>query len=243
MSSQNDKELARLIRRQSFEPRYGIAQLVFGVIYAFVAASGAVMSWYILQNTGNHPLMQYFFTVLFGILAAKSFYIFFHSRKLRATAENTCATVEEITGSHGITIVRGSIELNEKVSLLFESKYAGEILARELNRFLKQQKITLLPALLVDKNGRQPKGMFLITTSAGHLEQDVLKEQTDRLKQQFEQKSLKTDSLPAEQTSLNTTGDAHSPDDVSSLESNSAPTSLKAATDEAPDKDKEQKQK
>lgn len=175
--SYQDRDRARLIRRQSFETRYGTAQLVFGVIYAFVTAAGMVMAWYVLQGTGRHPLMQYFFTVLFGVLAAKSFYIFFRDRRLFKTAVKTLGKVEEIRASHGITTVCGTITLGSGEELLFESKFAGETLARELKRWLKDTGLTRLPALLTGREGGARKGMFLIKTSAGHLDEDKLKEE------------------------------------------------------------------
>ena len=59
-------------RKNSFEPRIAVVQLVFGIIYSFVTGVGIILIFKVLE-AGEKPYMQIFFAILFGILALKSF--------------------------------------------------------------------------------------------------------------------------------------------------------------------------
>ncbi len=159
------------IRRNSFEPRFGVAQLVFGIIYGFIAGIGLVLAIYTWTASGHqHPWTQYFFVLLFAVLAGKSFFMYAKTRILYAQGRHTVGKVYDIVAEKGLTYVRGTIELPEnKGSLAFESRYAGMSVARELQRFLDEQHSSFLPALLVGEKDF-PRGMFLIKTHAGHLD-------------------------------------------------------------------------
>ena len=159
------------LRRNSFEPRFGIAQLIFGIIYGFIAGIGLVLAIYTWTQSGHqHPWTQYFFVLLFGVLAAKSFFMYAKTRILYSKGTHTVGKVEEIIADKGLTYVRGFIELPQsKEPLHFESRYAGMSIEKELHRFLDEQHSQFLPALLVDED-KNPKGMFLIKTHAGHLD-------------------------------------------------------------------------
>lgn len=156
-------------RTGSYEPRTAVAQLIFGVIYAMITLIGIMLAYYVYTDTGSQPLMQYFFTVLFGIMTLKSFAIWARGRNLMKLGRETDATVENVIYDHGITKVLGHVTLTDGSKLSFESRYAGEALAHELNRYLKDSGKSELPALVVGESGSRPRAMFKIPTLHGHL--------------------------------------------------------------------------
>lgn len=163
-------------RKNSFEPRIAIVQLVFGVIYAFVTATGIYLAFKVHQMSGQQPYLQYFFVILFGILAAKSFYIYANTRIAQNTGVHTSATVDNIVPTHGITIIEGMLNMPDGTTLPIESRFAGETVAHELKRFMDENRIKKLPALLVNKDTKRPKGQFLVRTKSGHLDQDFIRQ-------------------------------------------------------------------
>ena len=78
-------------RKNSFEPRIAIVQLIFGIIYAFVTGVGVILAFKVYEATNEQPYMQYFFVVLFGVLACKSFWIFANTRIAQNTGVHTSA--------------------------------------------------------------------------------------------------------------------------------------------------------
>ncbi|MDO5351828.1 MAG: hypothetical protein Q4E81_03255 [Succinatimonas sp.] len=160
-------------RAQSFEPRVGVAQLIFGLIYAFITGIAIVLAFKVYEASGGQqPWLQYFFVILFAIMAVKSFFIYAHTKILYSTGMHTVGVVESIDPNHGITIVRGSIKLDDGRELSIESRFAGESVAHEIRHFLDEQKTKKLPALVVDIKGKRPRGMFVIHTYAGHLDEE-----------------------------------------------------------------------
>ena len=105
-------------------------------------------------------------------MAVKSFFIYAHTKILYSTGTHTVGVVESIEPSHGITIVKGSIKLDDGRILSIESRFAGESVAHEIRHFLDEQKTKKLPALVVDIKGKRPRGMFVIHTYAGHLDEE-----------------------------------------------------------------------
>ena len=161
-------------RKNSFEPRVAIVQMIFGIIYAFVTGIGVILAMRVLEQTGEQPWLQYFFVVLFAILAGKSFYIFATTRIAQNTGVRVTAKVDNIVPTHGITIIEGMLEMPDKTTLPIESRFAGETVAHELERFLEENKTRKLPALLVNKDTKHPRGQFLVHTKAGHLDPDYM---------------------------------------------------------------------
>ncbi len=164
--------------KNTFEPRVGTAQLVFGIIYALVTCIAAVLAWQVYTQTGRQPLTQYFFLLLFAIMAAKSFYLYLRTRHLLEHGERTTGVVDEVTYLRGITYVRGRIRLSEEDELPIENRFAGETLCHELKRYLQDLPQPLLPGLIVDRN-RHPRGMFLIKSNRGHLDVSSLAAHTN----------------------------------------------------------------
>lgn len=160
-------------RRNSFEPRIAVVQLIFGVIYAFVTVIGIYLAFKVTQAGGN-AILQYFFVLLFAVMAGKSFLIFANTRIAQNTGVYTTATVENIIPTHGITIIEGQLNMPDGTTLPIESRFAGESVAHELKRFLDDNKTKKLPALLVNKDTKRPKGQFLVKTRAGHLNTEYL---------------------------------------------------------------------
>ena len=161
-------------RKNSFEPRIAIVQLIFGIIYSFVTGVGIILAFEVLTKTGQQPYLQYFFVVLFAILAGKRFYIYATTKIAHKTGVYTTATVDNIVPTHGITIIEGMLNLPDNTTLPIESRFAGEQVAHELKRFLQDNNTKKLPALLVNKDTNRPKGQFLVKTRAGHLDADYL---------------------------------------------------------------------
>lgn len=161
-------------RKSSFEPRIAIVQLIFGIIYAFVTGVGVILAFKVYEATNEQPYMQYFFVVLFGVLACKSFWIFANTRIAQNTGVHTSATVENIVPTHGITIVEGMLHMPDNTTLPIESRFAGETVGHELKRVLEEVKSKKVPALLVNKDTKRPRGQFLIRTKAGHLDENFV---------------------------------------------------------------------
>ena len=161
-------------RKNSFEPRIAVVQLIFGIIYGFVTGIGIILAFRVLEATGEQPWLQYFFVVLFGILAGKSFYIYAKTRIAQNTGIQVVAKVDNIVPTHGITIVEGMLMMPDDTTLPIESRFAGENVAHERKRFLDENKTKKLPALLVNKDTKHPKGQFLVKTRAGHLDPEYM---------------------------------------------------------------------
>ena len=109
-------------RKNFFEPRIAIVQLIFGITYAFVTGVGVILAFKVYEATNDQPYMQYFFVVLFGVLACKSFWIFANTRIAQNTGVHTSATVENIAPTHGITIVEGMLHMPDNTTLPIESR-------------------------------------------------------------------------------------------------------------------------
>ncbi len=165
---QSREEIER--RRNSFEPRMGTAQLVFGIIYGFMAGVGIVLAIYTFINSQHHvPWTQVAFCALFLALAGKSFFLYAQVRILFLNGRHTLGKVESIEAARGITVVTGTVKLEGGGEIQIESRLAGEHCAQELEGFLRDQRTRNLPALVVNEKKR-PRGMFLIRTHAGHLD-------------------------------------------------------------------------
>lgn len=87
---------------------------------------------------------------------------------------HTSATVENIVPTHGITIVEGMLHMPDNTTLPIESRFAGETVGHELKRVLEEVKSKKVPALLVNKDTKRPRGQFLIRTKAGHLDENFV---------------------------------------------------------------------
>ncbi len=124
-------------RRNSFEPRLAIVQLVFGIIYGFMSGISIVLLFKILDAGGNGYL-QIFFIILFFVLAMKSFWIYARTRISQQTGVYTTAVVENIIPTHGLTIIEGQLKMPDNTTLPIESRFAGESVARELQIFLDE---------------------------------------------------------------------------------------------------------
>ena len=167
--SQTNKEY----RKNSFEPRVGIVQLIFGIIYCFVTMAGIILYFKVIE-LGDRGYMQLFFVVLFAILAFKSFLIFSRNAISKKNGIKVTATVDNVTPTHGITIVEGMLNMPDGTTLPIESRFAGESVGHELKRFLEDNKTKKLPALLVNKDSKHPRGQFLVKVKLGHLDQSQL---------------------------------------------------------------------
>lgn len=156
---------------QSFEPRVGTAQFIFGVIYVLITLISISLAFYV-RSQGQDGYLQLFMSGLFAIMAFKSFFI---SRRIRNLLNNGTyceATVESCEPVRGITVIKGTIDVPEFGIIHIESRLVGEAPAHEINRFLQDKKQTMLPALIVGANTGRPRGMFTIKCQNGHFVED-----------------------------------------------------------------------
>ena len=153
---------------QSFEPRVGTAQLIFGVIYTIITLIALCLAYYVYQE-GREPYLHLFMALLFAIMALKSFIICKRVKSLMAHGQYAEAEVTSIEPVRGITVVKGNCDLPNGDTIVIESRLVGETVAQELKDFLSEQEQSKLPALVVGLDGPRPRGMFSVKCLHGHL--------------------------------------------------------------------------
>ena len=153
---------------QSFEPRVGTAQLIFGVIYTIITLIALCLAFYVSQE-GRTPYLHLFMALLFGIMALKSFIIYKRVKTLMANGQYAEAEVTSIEPVRGITVIKGTCALPNGETIEIESRLVGETAAKELKAYLAEQKQSKLPALVVGVDGPRPRGMFTVKCLHGHL--------------------------------------------------------------------------
>ena len=185
---------------QSFEPRVGTAQFIFGVIYVLITLISLSLAFYV-RSQGQDGYLQLFMSGLFAIMAFKSFFI---SRRIKNLLNNGTyceATVESCEPVRGITVIKGTIDVPEFGIIHIESRLVGEAPAHEINRFLQDKKQTMLPALIVGANTGRPRGMFTIKCKNGHFVED-----SAALKSQQPEQAANTDKNSASETASDSAG-------------------------------------
>lgn len=185
---------------QSFEPRVGTAQFIFGVIYVLITLISLSLAFYV-RSQGQDGYLQLFMSGLFAIMAFKSFFI---SRRIKNLLNNGTyceATVESCEPVRGITVIKGTIDVPEFGIIHIESRLVGEAPAHEINRFLQDKKQTMLPALIVGANTGRPRGMFTIKCKNGHFVED-----SASLKSQQTEQAANTDKTSASETASDSAG-------------------------------------
>ncbi|MBO5565665.1 MAG: hypothetical protein J5934_00395 [Succinivibrio sp.] len=166
---------SKIARAQSFEPRVGTAQLIFGIIYAFVTGIAVMIGYYVWkENPEQIPWMQIFFIALFGIMSTKSFFLYSHSKILLMNGVHTVGDVCDIEYVRGITYVRGYVNVEGVGEMAIENRYAGEGVMHDLKHFLEKENTKKLPCLVVGKDSKRPRAMFLIKTYAGKLDPEYI---------------------------------------------------------------------
>ena len=164
---------------QSFEPRIGTAQMIFGVIYTFITLIALCLAFYERQDGGDGYL-QLCMAVLFAIMAGKSFFISARVKRLLREGVYFEAQVDSCEPVRGITVIKGVCDIPNYGLIHIESRLVGENIGRELKAFMADHKQNKLPALVVDADGKYPRGMFTVKGLHGHLipESAMLKGQT-----------------------------------------------------------------
>lgn len=164
---------------QSFEPRIGTAQMIFGVIYTFITLIALCLAFYERQDGGDGYL-QLCMAVLFAIMAGKSFFISARVKRLLREGVYFEAQVDSCEPVRGITVIKGVCDIPNYGLIHIESRLVGENIGRELKAFMADHKQHKLPALVVGANGKYPRGMFTVKGLHGHLvpESAMLKGQT-----------------------------------------------------------------
>lgn len=164
---------------QSFEPRIGTAQMIFGVIYTFITLIALCLAFYERQDGGDGYL-QLCMSVLFAIMAGKSFFISARVKRLLREGVYFEAQVDSCEPVRGITVIKGVCDIPNYGLIHIESRLVGENIGRELKAFMADHKQNKLPALVVGADGKYPRGMFTVKGLHGHLipESAMLKGQT-----------------------------------------------------------------
>lgn len=164
---------------QSFEPRIGTAQMIFGVIYTFITLIALCLAFYERQGGGDGYL-QLCMAVLFAIMAGKSFFISARVKRLLREGVYFEAQVDSCEPVRGITVIKGVCDIPNYGLIHIESRLVGENIGRELKAFMADHKQNKLPALVVGADGKYPRGMFTVKGLHGHLipESAMLKGQT-----------------------------------------------------------------
>ena len=155
---------------QSFDPRIGTMQKIFGVIYVLITLVAISLAFYV-RSIGQDGYLQFFMAALFGIMALKSFYISNRVKNLLKNGVYFKAKVDSVEAVRGITVIKGIVEIPDFGPIYIESRLAGETPARELQRYLDERKQEFLPALVVGAQGKHPRGMFTIKCKNGHLDE------------------------------------------------------------------------
>lgn len=155
---------------QSFDPRIGTMQKIFGVIYVLITLVAISLAFYV-RSIGQDGYLQFFMAALFGIMALKSFYISNRVKNLLKNGVYFKAKVDSVEAVRGITVIKGIVEIPDFGPIYIESRLAGETPARELQRYLDERNQEFLPALVVGAQGKHPRGMFTIKCKNGHLDE------------------------------------------------------------------------
>lgn len=153
---------------QSFEPRVGTAQFIFGIIYVLITLIALSLAFYV-RTQGQDGYLQFFMALLFGIMALKSFIISRRIKTLIDTGSYCEAEVDSCEAVRGITVIKGIIDVPEFGLIYIESRLVGEAPAHEIKRYLQEHQQTKLPALIVGLKSKKPRGMFTIKCRNGHL--------------------------------------------------------------------------
>lgn len=180
---------------QSFDPRIGTMQKIFGVIYVLITLVAISLAFYV-RSIGQDGYLQFFMAALFGIMALKSFYISNRVKNLLKNGVYFKAKVDSVEAVRGITVIKGIVEIPDFGPIYIESRLAGETPARELQRYLDERKQEFLPALVVGAQGKHPRGMFTIKCKNGHLD-----ESSAELQDENAQKSADAATSQATETS------------------------------------------
>ena len=154
--------------QQSFEPRVGTAQLVFGVIYTFIMLIALCMAFYAMQE-GRDYYLSLFMGVLFALLAAKSFFISARVKKLVREGVYMEAQVDSCEPVRGITVIKGVCDVPNYGLIHIETRLVGESICHEIKTFMADHQQFKLPALVVGANTNHPRGMFTVKGDHGHL--------------------------------------------------------------------------
>lgn len=158
---------------QSFEPRVGTAQFIFGIIYVLITLIALSLAFYV-RSTGQDGYLQMFMAVLFAIMAIKSFYIARRIKSLLSLGTYIEAEVDSCEPIRGITVIKGVIDVPQFGLIHIESRLVGEAPAHEIKRYLQEHNQTKLPALIVGIKTNKPRGMFTIKCKNGHLVEESL---------------------------------------------------------------------
>lgn len=185
---------------QSFEPRVGTAQFVFGVIYVLITLIALSLAFYV-RSEGQNGYLQMFMAVLFAIMAVKSFFISSRIKSLLNNGTYIEAEVDSCEPVRGITVIKGVIDVPEFGLIHIESRLVGETPAHEINRYMKEHNQNKLPALIVGVKSNRPRGMFTVKCKNGHLVEEslILQEQKEAAAQKAKELEQEFDALQAAQ--------------------------------------------
>lgn len=225
---------------QSFDPRIGTMQKIFGVIYVLITLVAISLAFYV-RSIGQDGYLQFFMAALFGIMALKSFYISNRVKNLLKNGVYFKAKVDSVEAVRGITVIKGIVEIPDFGPIYIESRLAGETPARELQRYLDERKQEFLPALVVGAQGKHPRGMFTINCKNGHLDESSAELQDENAQKSDNEQAATTAPTPSAETAQAADNEQAHPDAEPKTESenNASEPKLeaKAQDSELPKKD------
>lgn len=212
---------------QSFEPRVGTAQLIFGVIYTIITLIALCLAYYVSLD-GRAPYLHLFMAALFALMALKSFIICKRVKNLMAHGVYTEAEVDAIEPIRGITTIKGRCTLPSGEIIAIESRLVGETVAKELQSFLAAQGQTKLPALVVGVGSKRPRGMFTVKCLHGHLIEDSAHLQNAKV-----QPSAADDAATAQAKAATRAAEEQKQREAAPITAESAPAAQASAEPEA----------
>lgn len=218
---------------QSFDPRIGTMQKIFGVIYVLITLVAISLAFYV-RSIGQDGYLQFFMAALFGIMALKSFYISNRVKNLLKNGLYFKAKVDSVEAVRGITVIKGIVKIPDFGPIYIESRLAGETPARELQRYLDERKQEFLPALVVGAQGKHPRGMFTIKCKNGHLDESSAELQDENAQKSADAaatQSTETAQTQSAETAQAADNEQAKPDAEPKTESENNASELKAEPD------------
>lgn len=220
---------------QSFDPRIGTMQKIFGVIYVLITLVAISLAFYV-RSIGQDGYLQFFMAALFGIMALKSFYISNRVKNLLKNGVYFKAKVDSVEAVRGITVIKGIVEIPDFGPIYIESRLAGETPARELQRYLDERKQEFLPALVVGAQGKHPRGMFTIKCKNGHLDESSAELQDENAQKSADAattQSTETAKTPSAETAQAADNEQANPDAETKAESENNASERKTDAEES----------
>lgn len=161
-----------IFKDHSFDPRVGLAQLIFAVAYLIITFLSSLFCIYMFIQTNKPPYVQLFIGLLFLILAIKSFILYKKYNSLKGKGIKQLAELILAEGSRGISTIRVKVDIEGYGSINVQNKYAGENIANELNNYVKANNNNKIPVIVIGQDSKFPRAMIDLKIKNGHIDFD-----------------------------------------------------------------------